>query len=371
MRANWKKTMTIALDVVLAGYLVLAFTAFNKPDETAKVCTKVSIDIQDETTNGFISAEEIKNRLTRVRLYPLGKPMSSIDARSIEETLKISPFVQTAECYKTQDGHICITITQRMPIVRIKAYNGDDYYIDDNDHIMPNSHYTSDMIIATGHINKWFAQNYIYFLSKALMGNDLWKNLVEQINVLQDKSIELVPRIGNHIVCLGPLPESKYRSEREQMINAFTQKKMDRLEKFYKYGLSKAGWNKYSYIDLEFDNQIICTKSEECMAEEEKVEAANAVSEEGQATGDGLQKSQKEQPTGQVESSTAENVTSQKAAETRQEKSNDPSTKEGTTKDKGSKTKKKDAKAGKGNASQGGQADAKKAGSAKDNKKKK
>ena len=155
------------------------------------------------------------------------------------------------------------------------------------------------------------------------------------------------------------------------MINAFTQKKMDRLEKFYKYGLSKAGWNKYSYIDLEFDNQIICTKSEECMAEEEKVEAANAVSEEGQATGDGLQKSQKEQPTGQVESSTAENVTSQKAAETRQEKSNDPSTKEGTTKDKGSKTKKKDAKAGKGNASQGGQADAKKAGSAKDNKKKK
>lgn len=363
--------MTIALDVVLAGYLVLAFTAFNKPDETAKVCTKVSIDIQDETTNGFISAEEIKNRLTRVRLYPLGKPMSSIDARSIEETLKISPFVQTAECYKTQDGHICITITQRMPIVRIKANNGDDYYIDDNDHIMPNSHYTSDMIIATGHINKWFAQNYIYFLSKALMGNDLWKNLVEQINVLQDKSIELVPRIGNHIVCLGPLPESKYRSEREQMINAFTQKKMDRLEKFYKYGLSKAGWNKYSYIDLEFDNQIICTKSEECMAEEEKVEAANAVSEEGQATGDGLQKSQKEQPTGQVESSTAENVTSQKAAETRQEKSNDPSTKEGTTKDKGSKTKKKDAKAGKGNASQGGQADAKKAGSAKDNKKKK
>lgn len=35
---------------------------------------------------------------------------------------------------------------------------------------------------------------------------------------------------------------------------------MDRLKKFYKYGLSQAGWNKYSYIDLEFDNQIICKK---------------------------------------------------------------------------------------------------------------
>ena len=363
--------MTVVLDVVLAGYLVVAFTAFNQPDETAKVCTKVSINIQDETTNGFISAEEIKNRLTRVRLYPLGKPMSSIDARSIEETLKISPFVQTAECYKTQDGHICITITQRMPIVRIKANNGDDYYIDDNDHIMPNSHYTSDMIIATGHINKWFAQNYIYFLSKALMGNDLWKNLVEQINVLQDKSIELVPRVGNHIICLGPLPESKYRSEREQMINAFTQKKMDRLEKFYKYGLSQAGWNKYSYIDLEFDNQIICTKSEECLAEEGKEEAANSTREEDEMASDGLQGDQKKEPAGQVASSTTEKVTPQKVAEARQEKSHDTSTKEGKTTYKGSKNAKKDAKTEKANTWQAGQKDTKKTDSAKDNKKKK
>ena len=37
-------------------------------------------------------------------------------------------------------------------------------------------------------------------------------------------------------------------------------RKMDRLEKFYKYGLSQAGWNKYSYINVEFDNQIICKK---------------------------------------------------------------------------------------------------------------
>ena len=27
------------------------------------------------------------------------------------------------------------------------------------------------------------------------------------------------------------------------------------------YGLSQAGWNKYCYINLEFDNQIICKKN--------------------------------------------------------------------------------------------------------------
>ena len=44
------------------------------------------------------------------------------------------------------------------------------------------------------------------------------------------------------------------------LVQGLCRKKMDRLKKFYKYGLSQAGWNKYSYIDLEFDNQIICKK---------------------------------------------------------------------------------------------------------------
>ena len=34
MKIDWRKTLTIALDVVIGGYLILAFTAFNKPDET-------------------------------------------------------------------------------------------------------------------------------------------------------------------------------------------------------------------------------------------------------------------------------------------------------------------------------------------------
>lgn len=260
MHINWKRNITIALDLVIGGYLVAAFTAFNKPDETAKVCTKVSINIQDETTNGFINTKEIKIRLEKNGLYPLAKPMRFVDARRIEETLKASPFVKTSECYKTQDGHVCINITQRMPIVRIKAVNGDDYYLDDNNSIMPNSRYTSDLIIATGYINRWFAQNYVSHLSNMLMSSSLWKNQIEQINILSNHGIELVPRVGNHIIYIGKMPECNYKNERENLICEFVKKKMDRLEKFYKYGLSQAGWNKYSYIDLEFDNQIICKK---------------------------------------------------------------------------------------------------------------
>lgn len=175
MHINWKKTTIVVLDAVLAAYLVLAFTSFNKPDESNALCTKVNINIQDEMTNGFLNVKEIKNRLVAQQLYPLEKPMRYVNGRKIEEMLRATPFVKTAECYKTQDGQVCISLTQRMPIVRIKSINGDDYYIDDHNSIMPGTKYTSDLIIATGYINRPFARQYVSVLSKALMEKDLWK----------------------------------------------------------------------------------------------------------------------------------------------------------------------------------------------------
>lgn len=267
LRVNWKKVATVCLDVVLAVYLVAAVTAFNKPDETSKVCTKVSIDIEDEATNGFISKYEVKNRLDHSHLYPLSKPMRYVDARQIEETLQQSPFVKKAECYKTQDGQVFISLTQRMPIVRIKAISGDDYYMDDNNSVMPNSSYTSDLIIATGYITRHFASCYIAPLAKAINASDLWRNQIVQVNVTPDHSIELVPRVGEQVINIGRLPVSKYKSEREKLIPAFVNKQLTRLMKFYQYGLSQAGWNKYSYIDLEFTNQIICKKKQAIQVE--------------------------------------------------------------------------------------------------------
>ena len=63
MHINWQKTLLITLDVALATYLGFAFTKFNKPDEKGMLCTKVNINIEDEMTNGFLNAKEIKKRL--------------------------------------------------------------------------------------------------------------------------------------------------------------------------------------------------------------------------------------------------------------------------------------------------------------------
>ena len=87
MRINVKKSIIIALDVILAAYVILAMTSFNNPDETARVCTKVSISIEDDNANGFLSVNEIKKILERRHLYPLNKTMSEVNPRDIEELL--------------------------------------------------------------------------------------------------------------------------------------------------------------------------------------------------------------------------------------------------------------------------------------------
>lgn len=261
MKKNWSKILFIASDVILAVYLLFAFTTVSKKSSATTVCSKVDIRIADEMTNGFLDAATVKHNLQKAGCYPvINKPLTDVNTRSIEEALMLrTPFVKTAECYKTEGGNVYITVTQRMPVIRIKAENGDDYYVDDNDRVMKSSSYTSDLIIATGNINRQYATRYLSPLGKVIMGNELWKNLIEQVNILQDRSVEIVPRVGDHVVCLGPLPAYKGKNGEKEILE-FMERKMGRLVKFYKYGLNNVGWNKYSYIDIQFDNQIICRK---------------------------------------------------------------------------------------------------------------
>lgn len=246
MSVNWKKSLIAVIDIVIAIYLVMAVSAFNTPVEKATVCSEVKIDINNEMTDGFVDAAEVKRILERNKLYPLARQMADINARQIEEYLQKNPFIEKAECHKTQSGHVCISISQRTPILHVMAADGDNYYLDTHGSILPESRYPSDMIIATGNIKRKYAQKTLSRVGNELVQDKFWRNQVVQVNVLSDGSLEMVPRVGDHIVYLGP------------PLNIA--KKLERLRKFYIYGLNEAGWNKYNYISVEFDNQIICKK---------------------------------------------------------------------------------------------------------------
>lgn len=247
MSINWKKSIFAVCDIIIAAYLLLAVTAFNKPEAEPSYCTEVKIDITQNQMEGFMTAGEIKKILLQSHLYPLSQPMSGINPRQIEEALQKSPFVEKAECFKTQGGYVCINIKQRFPVVRVMADNGENYYIDTHGNMMPESDYVTDLVIATGTINRKYARTRLLEVANYIQQNKFWKNQIVQINVMRDGTMEIVPRVGDHIVYLGAPRD--------------VDKKLERLRKFYLYGLNKAGWGKYSYINIEFNNQIICKRS--------------------------------------------------------------------------------------------------------------
>lgn len=249
MKINWKKTLVVIVDVIIAAYLVLAVTAFNRPDEKAAVCSEVKIDIAQDKGDGFLNPGEVKRLLERQSLYPLAQPMQFVSTRSIEEALMKSPFVDEAQCYKTQSGHVCIQLRQRLPLLHVMADNGERYYLDDHGEILPATGLTIDLIVATGIISRKYAREVLAPIAITLHDDAFWQNQIVQLNVLGDGTLELVPRVGDHVVYLGAPTDIP--------------QKLDRLRKFYKYGLSHAGWNRYERISVEFGNQIICKRRSE------------------------------------------------------------------------------------------------------------
>lgn len=233
-------------DVVLGVYLVMAVTAFNKPDDASQICNDVRISIVGDAVEGFLTTADVERMLKADHLDPRGLALGQINIRQIEEKLQQKELIEEAQCYTTQNGNVCIRIRQRTPVVRVMAQNGDDYYVDNHGQPLPRSSYTCNLMVATGFISPSYAEHRLAPMANLILADRFWRSQVVQLNILRDGSVELIPRVGDHVAYLGQ-PTGLTR-------------KLERLRKFYLYGLSEAGWNKYSRISVEFDNQIICKR---------------------------------------------------------------------------------------------------------------
>lgn len=240
--------LSIAMLLIIA-YLAVAITAFNvKPANL--VCTSIDLVIKDSINAGFITKQEVTSILSKSELLPVGKKMEEITLKPLEEVLEQHPLIDRVECYKTPGGKIFIEVTQRIPILRIISHNGENYYIDNKGAIMPReAKCIAHLPIATGNVEKSFAMRELYQFAVFLQKDKFWNAQIEQINILRGNEVELVPRVGNHIIFMGKIDDYE--------------NKLKRLKEFYRKGLNKVGWNKYERINLEFSNQIICTKREE------------------------------------------------------------------------------------------------------------
>lgn len=242
-----KKTFILFLLLLLVAYLAVAFTRLNHKPVDA-VCRDVVFNIAAVDSSEFISATELKKELQKGKLYPKGKKISQINCQKIETYLMKNPFIKNAECYTSPTNKLCIDIIQRIPVIRIMASNGEQFYMDEQGGIMPCGGYAVHLPVVTGNISRKNASYMLKELNECLQNDPFWNNQIEQIHVTPTQELELVPRVGDHIVFLGKPKEIK--------------DKLEKLKAFYVKALNKVGWNKYSRINLEFSNQIICTKKE-------------------------------------------------------------------------------------------------------------
>ena len=242
-----KKTFILLFLLLIAVYLIIAVTTFNaKPEK--QTCESMELVINDSIDYGFITQKEILRLLTKEKISPIGKKMEEINTRQMEDVLKKHPLIGEVECFRIPNGKIGIEVTQRIPLLRIMAANGENYYLDEKGVTMPTANNAANVAVVTGYVDKGFAEKELYELGMFLKKDPFWNAQIQQINVTATKELEFVPRVGDHIIFIGK--PGNY------------EKKFDRLKIFYKKGLNEVGWNKYSRISLEFENQIICTKKE-------------------------------------------------------------------------------------------------------------
>lgn len=248
--AKITKIILVSLLVLgLIAYVVYAMILMRKPDPQAR-CVDVELVVKKNPSARFVDEKEVETILRNAGLYPKGEIMSTVDTKKIEELLRSNDFIESVECYKTANNKLCVSIEQRTPVIYILPDGKDGYFVDAKGKTIVKSNYVANLVTATGDIDKKFACSELVELAMFIEGDEFWNSQVEQIYVSRDKHkkpvIEIVPRVGDHVVYLGTIENYE--------------KKFAHLREFYAKALNSVGWNKYSRIDLQYENQVICTK---------------------------------------------------------------------------------------------------------------
>jgi cell division protein FtsQ len=250
------------LSIIPVLYLIL-LPAYMVIYTNALPCRGLNINISDTSDYNFITKDELLNLAYSGGTRILGQPLSKVEIAEIEEKIAGLRELKIAEVYMTIDGMLHIYADQRTPMMRVFANNGGDYFLDDEGVVIRRRKLANPRLhIVGGNINISSAMlngvsvldtsikntilKDLYHLVNFIRNDSFWSAQVDQIYVDHDDEIDLIPRVGNHIVHLG-----KAGSFEGKLAN---------LEAFYKKVLPEVGWDRYKLINLEFKDQIVCKR---------------------------------------------------------------------------------------------------------------
>ncbi|NCD14608.1 MAG: hypothetical protein EOL92_05185 [Bacteroidia bacterium] len=228
------------------GYLVFSASYFRKLSRN-KLCESFEVVIADSNRVQFVLTRDIERLVKRHNLHPVGKSFGDINTLAIRDTILTNQLVESAEVYTTPAGGIVAAIRQRQPVIRVITSQGRSYYVDQERRIMPvTPAFTVYVPVVTGAVTETMAREELYDFAMFLQRNADWDAWIEQIEVRSNDDVVLIPRAGDFSIVMGSLKDYPV--------------KLSKFIRFVDQGLNVLGWNRYSEINLKYENQVVCTR---------------------------------------------------------------------------------------------------------------
>jgi cell division protein FtsQ len=237
------KRVLIIFKWMLAISLLVVLLIFANTSQAVQEISLNKIEIQ-QSPDDFVNTQIVLNYLKDKSLRFDSMLATDFNKEMLEDLLESHPAISEVEVFTNQKGEMNILIEQKKAIVRIKS-NTDDYFLDEDGNKMQLSDsYTPKLVVASGDISK---KNHfeIYSFIKQINKSEFWNAQITQIHFEKDK-ILLIPRVGNQKINIGGFDN--------------IHEKLDNLYQFYKIVMPVKGWQAYSDINLNFNNQIVCVR---------------------------------------------------------------------------------------------------------------
>jgi cell division protein FtsQ len=256
-----RKIVKILLIIPVLYMIMIPF--FFATSAISGPCTKILINITDSSDYHFVTKGHLMNMVYGTSSKILGRPLREVPVTDIEKRIKTIKELKEVEVYTAIDGTLHVYVNQRNPMMRIIPDEGGDFFVDEDGFMFRKRNlYNPRLHIIEGNIDITPAMldnvsildtivmgtilKDIYHFVDFIRGNSFWSAQIDQIYVNRENEIDLIPRVGNHTIHMGTFEDYK--------------DKLRNLKAFYEKVLPEVGWDKYSVINLEFGDQIVCRR---------------------------------------------------------------------------------------------------------------
>ena len=211
-------------------------------------CVCIDYTIADADERLYLTENELELLLRAENLHPVGKALNSLSLHRIERAVAQHPMVRTAECYLTPRNEVRVTLTQRVPVLRVQTMN-ETYLIDTDRRVMQARATVRDQVpLVTGTVGIQMATNQLADFAEWLKGNAYWRARIHHLQVKAPHMVYIYLKDENGTV----------RSERVLLgsLNDY-ERKLAKLRIFLENGSEATQNQQYSEIDLRFHGQVI------------------------------------------------------------------------------------------------------------------